>query len=36
MRQRYGRLLREEVARTIGDTSEVDDELRYLLSALDT
>jgi RNA polymerase sigma factor (sigma-70 family) len=35
MRQRYGRLLREEVARTVGDTSDVDDELRYLLAALD-
>jgi RNA polymerase sigma-70 factor (ECF subfamily) len=35
MRQRYGRLLREEVARTVGDTSDVDDELRYLLTALD-
>ena len=35
MRQRYARLLREEVARTVGDSTEVDDELRHLLSALD-
>lgn len=35
MRQRYGRLVREEVARTVGHDGDVDDELRYLLTALD-
>ena len=34
MRQRYRQLLREEVAETIGNPADVDDELRYLCSAL--
>ena len=34
MRQRYRQLLREEVAETIEHPSDVDDELRYLCSAL--
>ena len=32
LRQRHGELLREEIARTVGDPAEVDDELRHLLS----
>jgi len=31
-RQRYGQLLREEIARTVGSEREVDEELRYLIS----
>ncbi len=34
MRQRYGELLREEVAATVDDPSEVEDEIRNLMSAL--
>jgi len=33
LRQRYGELLREEIAQTVTDPAEVDDELHYLLSA---
>ncbi len=32
LRQRYGELLREEIAQTVNDPADVDDELRYLLS----
>jgi RNA polymerase sigma-70 factor (ECF subfamily) len=32
LRQRYGALLREEIAETVHDASEVDDELRHLLA----
>jgi RNA polymerase sigma-70 factor (ECF subfamily) len=32
LRQRYGELLRDEVARTVGDTAELADELRHLIS----
>jgi hypothetical protein len=34
LRQRYGQLLREEVAQTVNSPEEVQDELRHLLSAL--
>ncbi|HSL83669.1 MAG TPA: sigma factor-like helix-turn-helix DNA-binding protein, partial [Thermoanaerobaculia bacterium] len=34
LRQRYGALLREEVARTVEDPGRVADELRYLFSVL--
>jgi len=34
VRQRFGALLRREVAQTVSSTSEVDDELRYLISVL--
>ncbi len=34
MRRRYRELLREEVAQTVEKVEEVDDELRYLCSAL--
>ena len=34
MRKRYGELFRSEVALTVGDASEVDDELKHLLGAL--
>lgn len=34
LRQNYGRVLRQEIAETVADTSEVDDELRYLLSQI--
>ena len=34
LRQRYRALLREEVAQTVGKPDEIDDELRYLCSAL--
>jgi len=33
-RQRYGELLRAEVANTVATPAEIDDELRYLISAL--
>ena len=32
LRQRYGELLREEIARTVSSPAEVDDELRHLIS----
>ena len=31
LRQRYGRLLREEIAETVASPAEVDEELRHLL-----
>lgn len=34
LRRRYGELLREEIARTVQDPADVDDELRELLSAV--
>ncbi len=34
LRQRYGELLRHEVAQTVADEAEVDEELRYLLQVL--
>jgi RNA polymerase sigma-70 factor (ECF subfamily) len=34
LRQRYGRLLREEIADTVTSPAEVDDELRHLLGVL--
>jgi RNA polymerase sigma-70 factor (ECF subfamily) len=34
LRDRYRNLLREEVAQTVGETKEIDDELRYLCAAL--
>ncbi len=36
LRQRYRWLLREEVAQTVENPAEVDDEIRYLCSALAT
>lgn len=36
LRHRYGKLLRAEVARTVNDAEEVDEEIRYLFSALDS
>jgi RNA polymerase sigma factor (sigma-70 family) len=34
LRQRYGELVREEVARTLTNPDELEDEIRYLLAAL--
>jgi DNA-directed RNA polymerase specialized sigma24 family protein len=34
LRRRYGRLLREEIAATVADPQDVDDELRHLLSVV--
>lgn len=34
LRRRYGELIRAEVAETLGDHAELEDELRYLLSVL--
>ncbi len=34
LRQRYGELLRQAIARTVSSPSEVDDELRYLISVV--
>ena len=34
MRQRFGQLLREEIADTVADPSEVDDEVRHLLTVI--
>jgi RNA polymerase sigma-70 factor (ECF subfamily) len=34
LRVRYRTLLREEIARTVADSSEIDDEIRYLCTAL--
>jgi RNA polymerase sigma-70 factor (ECF subfamily) len=34
LRQRYGRLLRDEIADTVADPAEVDDEVRHLLAVV--
>ena len=34
MRQRFGRLLREEVLHTVGSEAEVEEEIRHLLTVL--
>ena len=34
LRERYRKLLREEIANTVGRESEVEDELRHLMAAL--
>ena len=34
LRRRYGLLLREEIAATVGDAAQVDDELQALFAAL--
>jgi DNA-directed RNA polymerase specialized sigma24 family protein len=34
LRHRYGELLRQEIAATVADAEEVDDEIRFLLAAL--
>jgi len=34
LRQRYGELLREEIAHTVADAKEIDDELRHLIAVL--
>jgi len=34
LRQRYRELLRAEIAETVSDSSDIDDEMRYLLTAL--
>ena len=34
LRHRYGELLRQEIAATVVDAEEVDDEIRFLLAAL--
>jgi RNA polymerase sigma-70 factor (ECF subfamily) len=34
LRQRYGELLREEIGKTVSETSEVDEELAYLMGVL--
>jgi RNA polymerase sigma-70 factor (ECF subfamily) len=34
LRRRFGELLREEIADTVADPGEVDDEIRYLFAAL--
>ena len=34
LRQRHQELVREEIARTVGDPAEVDSEIRYLLEVI--
>jgi hypothetical protein len=36
MRERYRNLLRDEVAQTVEDPGDVDDEIRYLCASLAT
>ena len=36
LRQRFGTLLREEVARTLNDTADIDDEIRHLFAAFES
>jgi RNA polymerase sigma-70 factor (ECF subfamily) len=36
MRRRFGQLLRQEVAQTVDDPSEIDGEIRYLFSVIDS
>ena len=35
LRRRYGLLLREEIAATVGDAAQVDDEIQALFAALE-
>ena len=35
LRRRYGLLLREEIAATVGDAAQIDDEIRTLFAALE-
>lgn len=34
LRQRYGRIFREEIAHTVARPEEIEDEIRHLLAAL--
>ena len=34
LRQRYGQLIRAEIAETVANADEVDDEVRYLLAVV--
>jgi hypothetical protein len=34
MRSRYRELVREEVANTVNDPNEIDDEIRYLITVI--
>ena len=34
LRRRFGKLLREEIAHTVRDEGEIEDEIRFLLSAV--
>ena len=34
MRQRFGKVLREVIAQTVTNPAEIDDEIRFMLSAL--
>ena len=36
LRQRYGEILRGEIARTVAEPEELDDEIRHLFSVLST
>jgi RNA polymerase sigma-70 factor (ECF subfamily) len=36
LRRRYGELLREEIAHTVSDPAEVDEEIRHLRAVLGT
>jgi RNA polymerase sigma-70 factor (ECF subfamily) len=36
LRKRFGKLLREQVAQTVADPEQVDDEIRFLLTALNS
>jgi hypothetical protein len=36
LRRRYGRLFREEIAHTLADPVEVEDELRHLRAVIST
>ena len=36
LRKRYGEALRAEVAQTVSDKKEIDDEVRYLLTVVDS
>jgi RNA polymerase sigma-70 factor (ECF subfamily) len=35
LRRRYTEVIREEIAATVADPDEVDDEIRFLLAALE-
>jgi len=34
LRQRFGALLRQQVARTVSSEAEIEDEIRYLISVI--
>jgi RNA polymerase sigma-70 factor (ECF subfamily) len=36
LRRRYGEVVREEIARTVGSVEEIEEEMRYLISLMNS